>query len=251
MTTTPLWFELGEETLWRSVAVALEESKDFRFSDEELDPIPYMAGCHLAACVEQSIDANRQGKHSTAICLIRQCVESLTFLEIGYQQGPFAERWLGAWAKGKKSHGELRRELEKHIWPNYGKGLWDEPWSDFFGNLARAVQPYAHYTPELQGWQLATIRNMQGMRSLVAIGPGTYDELKASRITLLHVLVGWTLSRILVAAPMSSGLRGEEDRVQRLGRALGDSKLLFRAEDWGVQLIPHMFFKAGHDWRDP
>jgi len=41
----------------------------------------------------------------------------------------------------------------------YGTGLWDEPWSDFYGNLARAVQPYAHYTT-LHGassnWRMAS-----------------------------------------------------------------------------------------------
>ena len=66
------------------------------------------------------------------------------------QEPAIAEPLLLDWKNGKKSHGEVRKALERAVWPRYGVGLWSEPWSDFYANLARAVQPYAHYTPELQ-----------------------------------------------------------------------------------------------------
>jgi hypothetical protein len=194
--------------------------------------------------------ANENGKHSVAICLVRQCVEALTIAELGLQDKSYADPLLKAWEVGKKSHGELRASLEKHVWPKYGYGLWEETWSEFFGNLARAVQPYAHYTNELMGWQFQTIAYQGGEEFIGMIGLQTYDPLLATRITLLHMLIGWALGRILLAQGKNPDVLQHRETIQRLGMALSKSKLLLEKRDWGLQLAPHMLFKPGYDWHD-
>src|SRR5262249_44087650 len=111
-----------------------------RLSTPDLQSLAELALCHHAGCIEAGGHANRRGKHSAAICLVRQPVEALTIAEIGLQSPQFAEPLLMAWKDGKKSHGELRKALEQSVWPKYGTGLWDETWAEFYGNLARAVQ---------------------------------------------------------------------------------------------------------------
>jgi hypothetical protein len=94
------------------------------------------------------------------------------------------------------------------------------------------------------------VRQLTRHSFVVGMGPQTYDALKASRITLLHVLVGWTLARILLANGRSQLINQREDQIHQLGKALGRSKLFFKNEDWATQLIPHMWFKPGSSWRD-
>lgn len=131
--------------------------------------------------------------------------------------------------------------LEEHAWPRYGAGLWDEPWSEFYSRLAKAVQPYAHCSPELLQWNLAAVTGLEGNRFVG--GVGLYDAVKASRLTLFHVLVCWTLGRILFTNQhLPTGLVTFDD-VRSLGSALVRSDLLIESKDWSVQLWPHMFFK--------
>jgi hypothetical protein len=140
--------------------------------------------------------------------------------------------------------------LEKEVWPRCGTGLWTEPWSEFYGNLARAVQPYAHYTSELQGWQFATLHS-DGQRELIAaFGLETYDALQATRITLFHMLLTWVLGRMLLAKGTNHDVMAQRDRILELGAALASSKLLFKGGEWWAQLAPHMLFKPGSDWID-
>jgi hypothetical protein len=129
-------------------------------------------------------------------------------------------------------------------------GLWDEPWADFFGNLARAVQPYAHYSPQLLGWQMAFHGYGGGNRFLVKVGPAAYDALKASRIALLHALVIWTLARLLLQNSQLPDVSDLAAAVSALGNALASSKLLFKSKNWADELAPHVLFKPGHDWQD-
>jgi len=250
MTDKPKWLALGEELTWIAVREALVTTDHLNLLNLQVKPIPYMSVCHLNACFSLSIDSNKKGWHSAAICLLRQCVETLTIIEIGLQNAKYAEPLLLAWAEGRKSHGELRKSLEEDVWPSYGTGLWDEPWSKYFGNLARAVQPYAHYSPEVQGWQWVNVMQLGENSFLMGIGPQTYDDLKASRITLLHMLVGWTLARILLESNRSDPINQSKHRIVELGNALAQSKLLFKGEDWATQLIPHMWFRQGHSYRD-
>lgn len=246
----PEWFRIGDELLWPLIGMGVATARAHRLPTVDLQPLAELALCHHAGCMEASGQINRRGKHSAAICLMRQSIEALTVAEIGLQRAEFAEPLLAAWKDGMKSHGELRKALEKDIWPTYGVGLWEEAWADFYGNLARAVQPYAHYTSELQGWQFATVAHNGCQKSVSMHGLETYDPLQATRITLFQVLLTWMLGRILLAHGNNHDVLARRDSILRLWRALGSSKLLFERGEWWTQLAPHMLFKLGHDWRD-
>ena len=106
------------------------------------------------------------------------------------QKPGLAEPVLSDWKDGKKSHGELRKVLEREVWPRYDAGLWSKPWPEFYANLARAVQPYAHYTPELQGWQFSTVKydgeaNRMKLKKWFTcrVGPNNSDDI------VLYVLI--------------------------------------------------------------
>jgi hypothetical protein len=252
MQPQPKWLKLGEEFLGPLIGMGLATLQQVRTSDPDLSMIPNLALLHFAHCLETSMEANRAGKHSVAICLVRHCIETLTLIDVGLQNDAFAKPLLASWKNGTTS-GNLRVRLEKDIWPRYGNGLWDESWAEYFGNLARAVQPYAHYTHELQGWQLAVISRdfFESSEYTALTGLRTYDSLKASRITLFHGLVVWTLGRLLLAHGGNRDVLDRAQQIEEWGHALGSSNLLFKRKDWGVELLADMFFRPGVDWRDP
>jgi hypothetical protein len=251
----PTWFRIGNGLIWPLIGMGVAVARSVGLS-AELKPIPELAICHHAGCVEAAGYANQRGKHSAAMSLVRQSLEALTVAEIGLQDPTFAEPLLAAWKKGKKSQGELRKALEQKIWPEYGVGLWDELWTEFHKNLAQAVQPYAHYSPELQGWQFATLsvdydeKSALNVSAIEMAGLETYDPLKATRITFFHMLLTWMLGRILLAEGRSRDVMARRQEIVRLGRALGASKLLFRRADWWAQFTPNLWFKPGRDWMD-
>jgi hypothetical protein len=165
--------------------------------------------------------ANEKGKHLAAVCLVRQSIEALTIVEISLQKASFAQPLLDGWKAGKKKHGDLRKILEKEIWPTYGSGLWDEPWSDFYGNLARAVQPYAHYTTELEGWLHTVVDYNGGTKFTSIVGLETYDPLQATRISLFHTLLTWMLGRLLLAHGGNPDVIEKKNDILLLRDALG------------------------------
>jgi hypothetical protein len=245
----PKWFELGDQLMWPLIGIGVATARSHRLSTPDLQSLAELALCHHAGCLEASIHANLRGKHSAGICLVRQSVEALTIAEIGLQSPDFAEPLLIAWKEGRKSHGELRKSLEQHVWPGYGAGLWDETWSDFYGNLARAVQPYSHYTSELQGWQFVSVAYDGGRQFTTTFGLETYDALQATRITFFHMLLTYMLGRILLFHGKNPDAMSRHADILKLGQALGSSALLFKRGEWWAQLAPHMLFKPGHDWR--
>jgi hypothetical protein len=245
----PDWFLLGEELMWPLVGMGCAIARTNGLP-VELRAIPELALCHHASCLKTSIFANGEGCHSAAICLVRQSIEALTVFEVGLQPPDFAAPLLGAWNEGKMKQGELRRALERDVWSAYGEGLWDESWAEFYANLTRGVQPYAHYTTELQGWQFVTVANDDTGHALISFGLETQDPLKMTRVALLHMLLSWMLGRILLAHGESGDVLERRATIALLGRALGQSKLLWDRGEWWAQLSPHMFFKPGHDWRD-
>lgn len=250
MTTKPRWLELGDQLLGPILAIARTSlDQPWTTGDYDASQVPTLAVFHLAASLDSSLDANEKGRHAVAVSLTRHCIEALTLIDVSLQDEAFAVPLLQKWRDGKKTSGELRQELENKIWPKYRSGLWDEPWSEFFGNLSRAVQPYAHVSRELLEWQWAVIdSDIQDQKFTVAMGQ--YDPLKASRITLLHVLVGWTLGRLLLANRSNSEVGVISAKIQELGQELGSSKLLMKKKDWALELLPNVFFKEGVDWRD-
>ena len=242
----PAWLRPGNRLLWpilRRARAAVDERKS---GDLSLDFIPSSAVIHLIDCLQTSIETNVKGRHAVAISLVRQCVEALTLVEIGLQQPAYRNPILHDWRDQSKKPGELRKILERDVWPTYGTGLWKESWAEFAGEFARAVQPYAHYTQLLQGWQLAVAsgnklhRGQDGHYIFIAkLGINTYDPVKATRITLLHCLLVWVVARILAANHVSNINASD---VALLGNQLANSDLLGREKvTWHQQFWPHMF----------
>ncbi len=181
---------------------ALRTLSERRTGNLYLDMIPECAAIHLMHCMETSIDTNRRGRPAVAIALVRHCVEALTLIDVGLQETHYRNSLLEPWSKDTRSQGEIRKALERDIWTRFGHGLWSETWAGFFGEFARAVQPYAHFTQLLQGWQLASPPGQHLSKSvdgnyvfMVQIGLNTYDGLKGTRITLLHCLLAWMMAR--------------------------------------------------------
>lgn len=247
----PKWLLLSERLTIPVVTMGLDALQKRGTSEPDTGMIPYLALVHVVQCMEASWQSNLKGHHSASICLVRQCIEGLTLVDLGLQSESYRRPLLTEWKEGNISHGNLRAKLEKDVWLHYGTGLWDEPWSDFFGNLARAVQPYAHYTPELMGWQFSdlTHRADESRHHWALLGPNTYDALKASRITLLHSLTLWALGRLLVGS-YEVDSRTIESPTRELGIELSSSNMLFKKGDWGSQLLPHMLFVDEDGWRD-
>lgn len=237
----PEWLRLGESIMGPLLADTSQSLQAFSGGDYHVTQLPTLALYHLAHSLQTSIETNRDGRHAVALSLLRHAVEALTIVELGLVGTNTSYRLLEDWDSGKKSQGELRRALEENVWPKYGNGLWDEPWADFFARLAKAVQPYAHCSPELLQWNLAALTD--GVSGRFVADAGMYDPIKASRLTLFHILVVWTLGRILFAnRPSLPSLVNGSD-VAALGIALSRCDLLMEGQDWSVQLWPHMFFK--------
>lgn len=246
----PKWLQLTDRImgpLFLTASGVLEKSDP---KSIHLSYIPYLALHHLFNCLYASIVVNQKGQHSVAVCLIRQAVETLTLIDLGLQDDTYRLPLLEAWESGKKTQGEIRKALEHDIWPKYGHGLWDESWSEYFSNLAKAVQPYAHYSPDLMGWQMAFVAHEGENSFAVAAGPKTYDPIKATRVTLLHSLCAWTLGRLLTENSNVLEVVQFKTMLSQLRKYLGASKLLFKNKNWADELAPHVIFKPGCDWRD-
>lgn len=212
--------------------------------------IPHLALYHLDACLNASIEANAKAQPSCAISLIRQCVESLTIIDLGLQEAAYKDPILEKWHAGQRTTGEVRKFLAQDIWPRYKTGIWNESWEEYFSNLAKAVHPYAHYSPELMGWQMSILKYEGGNRLLVSTGSQSAEPVKATRIALLQTIVVWTLGRILLANATGPEVCAFQEPIEQLRLAIGSSKLLFKSKQWADELMPHVFFHPGREWRD-
>lgn len=188
--------------------------------------------------------------HANALSITRQCLEAISVIELGLSQLPGAEDMLLRWEADKESAGSLRKWLEANVWPDYGHGLWSEPWSDFMSRLAKAIQPYAHYSTQLSKWQMRVREFSQNgengeLLAVVECGPHSYDPQKATRITLYHALLIFTLARIWLAAA------GQSDTtfgalIDRLRIALGKSVYLDGEKtNWDQQFWAMLLFSDG------
>lgn len=178
--------------------------------------------------------------HANALSLTRQCLESLSVIELGICGHKDAESVLQKWNNDELSAGRLRAWLEQHVWSNYGAGLWHEPWATFMREFAAALQPYAHYSSMLAQWQVRLVRGTplgvkpaEPQTALIEARPRAYDAQKATRIMLFHAVLTYTLGRIWMANnhdPRFSSL------IVALGAALGKSRYLDgHATDWSQQ----------------
>ena len=242
----PKWFTIGDEIMWPTLKAAQEKLKEIEYVPRRVTT--ECAAIHLAHMLYASSEANKKGKHSIAISMMRQCVESLTVIELGVIPKKLGEKLVDDWINQKKSQGAIRQVLDNKVWSRYGNGLWQESWSEYFGNLASAVQPYAHYTPMLQGWQMVVPEgtplkktNSGKLKANIKYGTGTYDGRKATRITLLHILISWTVGRLIIENGGDS--RINENDIEKLGKALANSKVLAEGNlSWDQQFWANEFW---------
>jgi predicted nucleic acid-binding Zn ribbon protein len=205
---------------------------------------PYCSLLHFRACLLASVQGNSRGEHSLAACLLRQCVESLTLIEVGLLEESIGEPLARDWHDGKRSHGELRRELESKVWIRYGTGLWKESWCEFFANLAKAVQPYAHYSQSLMMWQLHAVTKLElaedpdlSFTFLARVGPMFEDTEKTTQISVLQALVLWALGSLIISNCPDIG---DDIRalVDELGVSIKGSGFVVENVSWCELLIP-------------
>ncbi len=252
----PDWLNISNQSLLLIIehtVASLEERQDI---DPKYRLAPVLAAAHLHQAIRASIQSNLAGHHSVAIALLRQCVEAITVIEIGLQNSELMETLLDSWRKDK-GHGTLRKRLQTEKWSNYGPGLWGEPWEEYFGNLALAIQPYAHYTELLMGWQYVlppVIKNdveTNPIELYAAWGLDKVDQIKLIRIQLFQALVGWTLARLLeensVACPMHGIHLAKWGNMLRSSELFDDPNINYR-EHWKDQFLPFFWFTVD-DWK--
>lgn len=241
----PEWFKLTDRA-------TSETMKRIANSVQELDLplqvkfLPMQAHWFMLDSLLLANQANREGMHSNALALTRQCLESISVVELGLSSHAGAADVLLKWEADRATPGELRRWLSENVWPSYGSGLWTEPWADFMAHFARAIQPYAHYSTHLAKWQLRMHfpAMEEGKHTAVAEWtPRAYDPQKATRITLFHAILTYTLGRIWVAGRNDVEFSA---LINRLGKALGKSKYLDGHEtNWEQQFWAMMWSRNG------
>lgn len=245
MTDHPEWFIRGDRLLGgilEELGLAVRATSD---GDLNLGSACDAAGLHFVQCLQLSGDFNRKGLHAIAISLVRQCLEAHSVVEAGFQASDLRRDLLNRWLDGKITGGGIRKRLDREVWASYGNGLWDEPWSEFMSEFTQAVHPYAHYSQLLQGWQFAHLHDDVILQSdgsyhaYMAVGANTYDATKATRITLLHMILAWIAGRTLLAHGHAERL---SDEVHAAGRAIAEAEWLGGGKaSWHQEFWPHMF----------
>jgi hypothetical protein len=150
--STPEWFTASEASTAEVMKRIAASVRDLPMA-QQIRSAPMLAHWFLLDTLLLANRANREGMHANALALTRQCVESISVIELGVCGHSDAEAILTAWDSDQLTAGKLRAWLETNMWPRYGSGLRMEPWSAFMRQFAAAIQPYAHYGPNLAQWQ--------------------------------------------------------------------------------------------------
>ncbi len=241
----PMWYRQGQRLFWELPKYSFDTASGCKDLPLDIATTAVCASIHFIHCLNLSVEANQKGQHAVSIALVRQCVEALGVIELGVlKDRNVSAALLQAWKSDQKTAGALRKDLERAAWPIYGKGVWNESWAEYYSEFCKAVQPFAHYSAPLQGWQFAIEERSATEKGgdiflLARIGLDTYEANKATRITLLQCLLIWTMGRILMANvdkfPFS-------DEIKRLGQALASATELSQGrESWAVQFWAHEF----------
>ncbi|WP_342239376.1 hypothetical protein [Inquilinus sp. OTU3971] len=241
----PDWFTIGEEAN-PEVMRRIAESVSSLPLELQVRSAPMLAHWFLLDSMLLANRANRDGMHANALALTRQCVEAISIIELGICGHHEAEAKLLKWESDKLTPGSLRAWLGSSVWPRYGAGLWTEPWSTFMREFAAAVQPYAHYGRNLAQWQsrLHRFNPKDDRHMVIEMTPRAYDPQKATRITLFHMILTFTLGRIWIAANSDDG--DFTALVKRLGVALSKSRYLDgHKTDWSEQFWAMVWERGG------
>lgn len=246
---SPEWFGLSEEVtpqVMRRIAASVSSNA----MALQVRSLPMLAHWFTLDSLLLANHANRDGMHANALALTRQCVEAIGIIELGICGHFGAESMLLKWEDDSLTPGKLRAWLQENVWPKYGSGLWSEPWSTFMREFAAAIQPYAHYSRSLAQWQLRLHRIYDRtepdthLKAVIEMAPRAYDPQKATRITLFHALLHYTLGRIWIATNTDDAEFAA--LVKRLGVALGKSRYLDGHEtNWSQQFWAMLWERDG------
>lgn len=246
----PEWLQISEQAtpqVMRRIAGSV--------SNLPLEPqvryAPMLAHWFLLDSMLLASRANCDGMHANALALTRQCVEAICIVELGVCRHPEVESILKTWDRDKITPGRLRSWLESNVWPQYGAGLWREPWSTFMREFTAAVQPYAHYGPSLAQWQYRLHgvpkwyrQSGQDGHGLIEITPRAYDPQKAARVTLYQAIQTFVLGRIWMAANPDE--KEFAALINRLRAALGRSRYLDgHRTNWSQQFWAMVWDRSG------
>jgi len=137
------------------------------------------------------------------------------------------------------------------VWPGVTiTGLWGEPWTKFWADLAGAVQPYAHFTPLRMRWH-QHVEIIDGKWHFWVNHPsGDFEPYRAARISAFQLTVFWAFAEIVCAFNAGPG-----ERLRNVALLAHDAKLwlaknevFFQKEKWEVQLMPFVYPTEGKYW---
>ena len=197
-----------------------------------------IAASHFAAHFATAGWANRCGLHAVSLGTTRQAFEALSIIELGFL-GARGRTQLLRWEAGSITAGGVRQWLEAEEWSAYPTGIKGVSWIDYMRSLAKALQPYAHFSPSLLQWNMNVIRAPDARQpGMVAVGP-SFDASRAARIQLLRGVLLWALGTVMEAQiGARSGWWQEELKILR-AEIEGSEWLI--SENWAEVLIPHIW----------
>jgi len=215
-------------------------------NDLQLQFTAHYAGKHCLESVVVSRLANEAGAHAIAVGLLRHAVEALNIVAISICHHPDKIQILQRWDDEKISQGEIRRILEKDVWPKAPlTGLWNQSWCEFWQSLGAAVQPYAHFSPLLMRWHQRAEMRGEKIFFWVNYPGGDAEQYRGDRIAYFQLLVFWAFAELVCA--FHAAPKGELDSLATLAdssrQKLSSAPVFFLGEGWDIQLVPFVFPK--------
>ena len=220
-------------------------------SDLQLQFVPYYAGKHCLETIRLSRLANEGGAHAVAVGLLRDAVEALSLVAVGICHDGEKLRILNEWNEEKQSAGDVRKYLERTVWPTVSiSGLWGERWSDFWASLARAVQPYSHVSPLRLRWH-QHVEIIDGKWHVwINHLAGDFELYRAARIGAFQLVLLWAFAEIVCAfaAAPAAHLSQLRTLANNARQWLSKNEVFFHGENWEVQLIPFVYPTSPRYW---